>query len=210
MSPSSRWSSQHHRGARAQPLPRRGWSRRWQISFGPGPRSRGRRRVPGDRDLDNTVITPQTGRLAVNDDEVVWQCRCGSDSDNPTERALPCHSARSAHPDLLVIGLAVALKGSFGVAAQLLAPLAQKRRMDLIAPRHGGDRGSRLDLPQRPQLALGGKTFVWTTSQHLSPFTVKRCLTSCLIFGVHSKQLPHALQSGQHLGRLDPHFQFDV
>ena len=23
-----------------------------------------------------TVITPQTGRLAVNDDEVVWQCRC--------------------------------------------------------------------------------------------------------------------------------------
>ena len=45
--------------------------------------------------------------------------------------------------------LAVALKGSLGVAAQLLPPLAQKRRMDLMSPRHGGDRGSRLDLPHR-------------------------------------------------------------
>ena len=55
------------------------------------------------------------------------------------------HLLQLAHLDPLVIGLAVALKGSFGIAAQLLPPLAQKRRMDLMSPRHAGDRGSRLE-----------------------------------------------------------------
>ena len=66
----------------------------------------------------------------------------------------PLGASCSINASLFVRAILAGRERSFEILPQLLPPLRQPRRMDLVTPSDRRDRGSRLDLSYRTQLEL--------------------------------------------------------